>query len=116
MHFHLTPRGAARTGYINRCDPGPREAAAIFFGKSPTDFLGNHGDAVGGKTFTDGFDFCEQSGEVSVAFGLDSLLNGIEVQNQRIGANDFYNPTTLIYAVAIIKLHGSAVRKQQNIG
>src|SRR5262244_3691084 len=60
-------------------------------------------------------DLFTQTFEVTIALGLHSFLQHVEMQNQPIGTDHLDGPAAMIDGIAVIELHSAEIREQQNI-
>src|SRR5262245_31002194 len=60
-------------------------------------------------------DLFRQTFEVTIALGLHSFLQHVEMQNQPIGADHLDGPAAMIDGVAVVELHSAEIREQENI-
>ena len=56
----------------------------------------------------------QQVREVAVALGLERLLERIQVQHQRVGADHLHGAPTVLDAIAVVELHRAEVGEQRH--
>jgi hypothetical protein len=82
MHLDLRPGGPTGSGDIDHRHTGIDQAPGVGSRDPPADLLDDHRDGVGAA---DGPDSGEQPAEARIALGLNGLLQGIKMKDQRIG-------------------------------
>ena len=112
MHLDLAPRGAARPGHVDCRHARIRQLPGDGGGDPPAHLLGDHRHADGAA---DGLDFGEQAAPIVVALGLQRLLHGVEVENERVRLDHRDGAAAFVHAVAMVQLHRPDVRQQQDI-
>ena len=111
MHFHLRPGGAACAGHIQRVDPRLIQPPGCLCRQAPTNLLDDDRHA---QPCPQVGDLIGQAAEIPVAFGLERLLQRVEVQHERIGLDHLHRPTACVDPITSVELHRTQVSKQQN--
>jgi len=109
MVFDLAPRRAPRPRHVDRRHAGISELPGGLGRDTPPDLFGDHRHL---ELAADRLDALQQAAEPRVAFRLDGLLHGVQVQDQRIGLNQVDGAAAFIDPVPVIELDGTQVGEQ----
>ena len=112
MPLDFAPRRAAGSGDVDRGDPGIEESAHRVRADAPAHLFDDDGK-IDGRT--NASIFFEQPAKTRVAFGLQRLLQRVEVQHERVGAQQLDEPAAIVCAVTLVELHGAEIGEQQHL-
>src|ERR1700687_5589376 len=109
--LHPGEAGAAETRDIDGRHTGAHQQLRGPPGDAAADLLDDHRD---GQLVAEGRDLLDQPPEVVVAFGLERLLQWVEMQQERVRTDHLDRFQALLLAHAVVELDRAQVRGQQD--
>ncbi len=113
MRLDARPTRAPHPRRVDDPNSLARQGAGRGLGDTAADLLDHHRHA---ELAHQRADFRQQAGEVALSFGLDRLLEGIQVEDQGVGPDHRHRVPARLDAHAIVELDGAQIGQQDGRG